>query len=98
MCGLDRGFELVVMRDDYPVRLGRGRDDLRRRRIAGHPQLHRAVVNRVCATQDLGARISRIAVRADFPEIHALTGLVVAMQRGHGFNLAAALRRAVGLP
>src|SRR5262249_56260177 len=63
-----------------PARIGRRLDELRRHRIAGHPQLHRLVVNRIGAAQNLGRGISRILVSANCFQDRTAAGFIISVQ------------------
>ena len=62
---LDRILEVGAMGTDDPVGVACSRDELRRHRIAGCPQLHRLAVNRVGAAQDGGGGVHGVLVGAD---------------------------------
>ena len=62
---LDCTFKLIVMSNYNPVWITRGFHKLRRHRLAGEPQLHRIIINGIGGTDDVGARIGSIMMRAN---------------------------------
>ena len=77
---LDRILEVCAVSTNNPGRIGRRLDELRRHRIARRPQLHRPVVNRIGAAQNLGRRISRILVSANCFQDCVAAGFIISVQ------------------
>ena len=85
---------MIVMGDHDPGRIARGFDEFRRHRIAGGPQLHRLIIDRISNTENFRAGVGRVPVSADVFQNCAAARLIVPMQNMLLRKFAAALRRA----
>jgi hypothetical protein len=93
---LDRRLELIVVGDDNPIRIPCSLDEFCRLRIATDPELHRAIINRICAAQNFRVGITGIPVRANFPQIDTAPRFKILVQnmarRGCAFRDSPAMR------
>jgi hypothetical protein len=60
----NRAFERIVMRADEPIRIVGSFNEFLRDGIAGHPQLHRPVVDGVGAAPQISRRVGGVYVHA----------------------------------
>ena len=60
-------------------------DDFRRYRIAGHPQLHGSIINRVSAAEYFSSGVCGVDPRATFLQADGAETLIVEME-DHGFT------------
>src|SRR5262249_32424053 len=79
----DRGFKLIIVGNNQPIRVTRSREKFFRNRLARCPDLHWSVVDRVADAQHLGSGIGRVTPSAAAIELRSGTCFNIAKQYGH---------------